>query len=202
MKKMFLLGDSISGHYGPFLKDYLEDEYEIFSKPNEGIKAEEKNVGGNGGDSSMVLEYIKKLEAQERLEFDLFLLNCGLHDIKRKVPEEFHQVPIDLYEKNLREAFGILQNHGVPVIFVNTTPVDEIKHCTLIPAGIKRYNRDVLAYNEVAEKVAKALGIPVIDLHGFSGRLQEDKYCDYAHFNVESRKLQAAYLAGFIRNTK
>lgn len=200
MKKMFLLGDSISGHYGPFLAEFLEDMYEIFSKPREGVDTKQRYYGGNGGDSSMVLEYIRELESRDALNFDLFVLNCGLHDIKRKVPEEYYQVPIARYEENLQEIFRILLSHGIKVIFVNTTPVDEVKHCTEIPAGIKRYNGDVDAYNEVAQRVAGDHQIMVVDLHSFTSNVKGDKYCDYAHFNEAVRRLQAAYLAGVIRN--
>lgn len=200
MKKMFLLGDSISGHYGPFLAEFLEDMYEISSKPRENADANQKYYGGNGGDSSMALEYIREREAGGALDFDLFVLNCGLHDIKRKVPEEHYQVSIDRYEENLKEIFKILLSHGIKVLFVNTTPVDEVKHCTEIPAGIKRYNGDVDAYNAVAQRIANDYRIMVVDLHSFTGNIKGDKYCDYAHFNIEVRRLQAAYLAGVIRN--
>ena len=198
MKKMFLLGDSISGHYGPFLAEFLSGTYEIFSKPREDADANQKYYGGNGGDSSMVLEYIREREAQKNLKFDLFVFNCGLHDIKRKVPEEFYQVPIDQYEQNLEAIYQILTGKGIPCIFVNTTPVDEVKHCTEIPAGIKRYNADVQAYNEVAARIAAKYQVPVLDLYSFSDHISGDKYCDYAHFNIETRKIQAAFLAGGI----
>ncbi len=200
MKKMFLLGDSISLHYGCYLAEYLTDIYKIESKPglNQALNDIDNAVGGNGGDSSMVLAYLKERDAADDLDVTLFAFNCGLHDIKRKVPEEYYQVPLDAYEANLEEIYQILLRRGIQPMFILTTPVDEVKHCTEIPAGIKRYNADVDAYNEVAIRMAKKYEAPIIDLYTFSKNVKGEKYCDYAHFNVETRKKQAAFIAGAI----
>lgn len=200
MKKMLLLGDSISLHYGSYLNEYLKDEYEIYSKPGKevALKNIDSAVGGNGGDSSMVLEYIKEREKNGDLNMDVFLFNCGLHDIKRMVPEENLQVTLEKYEKNLDEIYEIMENHGVKCIFMTTTPVLEEMHNTLIPCGIKRYNKDVDEYNAVAKKVAKKHNAAIIDLHRFVSSNTGEVYIDYAHFNFHIRKLQAAFIAGAV----
>lgn len=203
MKKMLLVGDSINLHYGPYLKELIKDEYEISSKPgrNTALKRIDEAVGGNGGDSSMVLEYIKELEANGTLNHDVFLFNCGLHDIKRAVPEEKHQVPLSEYEKNLEEILNIMHSKGIKSIFITTTPVIERLHnVEIIPAGIKRYNADVCAYNAAAIRIAKKHKMPVIDLYSLAKTFTEDAYFDYAHFNPDTRKLQAAYIAGGLRS--
>lgn len=201
MKKMILLGDSISFHYGPFLKEYLATDYEIYSKPGEGMKwmHTEDFVGGNGGDSSAALSYITERDKDNDLDFDLFVFNCGLHDIKRKIPEENYQVDIECYEHNLDKICHIISSHGIKIVFVNTTPVDEIMHCTLIPAGIKRYNADICAYNKVAACVAKKYKAMVLDLYSLTEKIAGNKYSDYAHFNIETRKIQAAFIAGAVK---
>lgn len=204
MKKMFLLGDSISMHYGPFLTNFLAGKYEIYSRPGreKALKEIDKAIGGNGGDSTRVLNYIKALEQKGELNYDLFVFNCGLHDIKRKIPEENYQVPVDLYEQNLEDIYQILSERNIETMFINTTPVDEERHCAEIPAGIKRYNADVCMYNDVAERIAKKYHVPVIDLYGLTKNISEPKYHDYAHFNMETRKIQAAFIAGSITGIK
>ena len=200
MRKMLLLGDSISLHYGAYLNEYLKHEFEIHSKPGkeEALKKIDSAIGGNGGDSSMVLEYIKERQKDSDLDFDVFLFNCGLHDIKRKIPEEKLQVDIVKYEENLNEIYRIMQGNGVKCIFMTTTPVLEEMHNTLIPCGIKRYNNDVIDYNEVAINVARKYNVPVIDLNRFVSSNTGEVYIDYAHFNFHIRKLQAAFIAGAV----
>ncbi len=200
MKKMLMLGDSINLHYASYLNEYLSWEYEIYSKPGreEALKKIDSAVGGNGGDSSMVLKHIKERQKDTGLNFDVFLFNCGLHDIKRKVPEERLQVGIEDYESNLNEIYKIMNENNVKCIFMTTTPVLEEMHNTLIPAGIKRYNKDVAAYNEVAVKVAHLHNAAVIDLHKFVSSNTGEIYIDYAHFNFYMRRLQAAFIAGAV----
>ena len=203
MKKMFLIGDSISLHYGPKLRSYLSDEYIIQSKPGEKEALEDINnaVGGNGGDSARVLAYIQQLDRDNLLDFDMFVFNCGLHDVKRVVPEENYQVTIDEYEKNLNSIFKIIQSRKMKCVFVTSTPILEEEHnINIIPAGVKRYNSDVRAYNEVAVKTAKKYDVSIIDLYGFVNSMDGEIYIDYSHYNYEARKLQAAYLAGAIRS--
>ena len=201
MKKMFLLGDGISLHYAPKLKSYLSDKYLIKSKLGEKEALENIGtaVGANCGDSARVLEYIQQLDKENLLDFDIFVFNCGLHDIKRVVPEENYQITIDEYEKNLDSIFKIIQSRKLKCVFITTTPVIEKTHnVDIIPAGVKRYNSDVRAYNEVAVKIAKKYDASIIDLYSLVDNLDGDIYVDYAHFNFEARKLQAAYIAGSI----
>lgn len=198
MKKMFLLGDSISLHYGPYLREYLKEDFEIHSKPGkeEALKKIDYAVGGNGGDSSMVLSYIKERQAKNDLDFDVFVFNCGAHDIKRKIPDEKPQITLEEYEQNLNEIYGIMQTHNVKCVFIASTPILEKEHLELIPGGVKRYNKDVFEYGEVAKRVAQKHNAPIIDLNSFVSNLPGEIYQDYAHFDIPTRKLQAAFIAG------
>lgn len=198
MKKMLLLGDSINLHYGPYLNDYLKDDFLIRSKPgrHEALRRIDFPVGGNGGDSSMVLSYLKELENEGKLDIDLFVFNCGLHDIKRAMPLENYQVKPEDYEKNLIEIFELAKKYQIETVFITTTPVDDERHNKVPPAGIKRYNEDVSAYNEIAVRIAKAYNALVIDLNTFTERLSGEKYIDHVHYIEEVRKLQASFVAG------
>lgn len=199
MKKIFLLGDSVCLHYEPHLRDYLKDAYVVLTKEgrDEALKSINLPVGANGGDSSHVLEYVKMLEKENKLDFDIFLFNCGLHDVKRVIPEEKLQISLEDYENNLKKIFEIMESHGIKCIFMTTTPIYEEAHNEQIPNGIKRYDEDIRRYNKIAQGVSEKYGANVIDLYDFTSRIPE-AHLDYAHFNFLSRKLQAAFIAGCI----
>ena len=56
MKKVLLIGDSISLDYGPEVRRAVRSDIEIFSKPGteEAYKNLDLPIGGNGGDSARV----------------------------------------------------------------------------------------------------------------------------------------------------
>lgn len=201
-KKIFLMGDSISLHYGSYLAEKLKDNAILYSKPGvqEALKDINNAVGGNCGDSSMALAYLKEYRNSGQMEFDYMIINCGLHDIKRAVPEEKYQVDIKDYRCNLEEMFALLTEVGVKVAFVTTTPVEDKRHNSgILSAGnIHRYNEDVLNYNKVAVATAEKHHVPVIDLYGFTDRIEGEKYIDHVHFNEDVRKLQASFLTDYI----
>ena len=89
MKKLFVLADSISMHYGPFLEQYIKGTFE-YDRKGKNHEFENLDIASrvNGGDSSNCLDY---LELFPNTEFDVLLLNCGLHDIKRAIPEKLRQ---------------------------------------------------------------------------------------------------------------
>lgn len=200
MKTMLLLGDSINLHYGPYLNEYLNENYIIKSKPgrHEALRRIDFPIGGNGGDSHMVYDYLKSLEETEGINFELFVFNCGLHDIKRAVPEENYQVPPENYEENLHKIFKMMEKYSVKTLFITTTPVDDERHNEVPPAGIKRYDSDVKKYNEIAVAVAKKYKAGIIDLNTFTKKIAGEKYIDHVHYIESVRNLQAAYIAGSI----
>ena len=83
MTNVLLIGDSISMDYGQYLQDFLADGIHVYGKPDHGEAYLDLDIplGGNGGDSSMVLEYLENAE-EDVLSCDWFFFNCGLHDIK------------------------------------------------------------------------------------------------------------------------
>ena len=84
MKKVLLIGDSISLYYSPYLQDYLKDQIVLYRKedPKDAFANLDHPTGPNGGDSARVLNYLKDRFKAEAPDFDLFAFNCGLHDIK------------------------------------------------------------------------------------------------------------------------
>lgn len=193
MKKLFVLGDSISMHYGPFLEEYIKDVFE-YDRKGKNQECKDLNIASqvNGGDSSNILEYLKLLPD---LEYDVMLLNCGLHDIKTH-PDGI-QISKEDYEKNLCEAVEIIRSRGKKVVWVSSTPVDDEQH-NRVCTEFFRYNRDLLAYNEIATRVMNKLSVPVIDLYSFTEKLDEPLFIDHVHYFEPVRKLHGAFIAGHI----
>lgn len=196
--RIFIVGDSISIQYGPYLKALLPPRFGYDRKGgDDALRDLDKAVGANGGDSSMVLAYLRSLESAGGLRADVLLLNCGLHDIKTDPVSGAKQIPIAAYEANLREVVVVGRRLCRTVVWMRTTPCDEAVHNNK-QSTFHRYAADCLAYNAVADRVMAEAGVVSIDLHGFTIRLDGKLYCDHVHFLPEIRQAQAAYLAGWL----
>ena len=75
MRTIHVIGDSISIHYGQYLKQYLIGVAEYSRKEGE-VSSLDDPMGGNGGDSSMVLEYLETC-AQQKAHWDYTLLSIA-----------------------------------------------------------------------------------------------------------------------------
>ena len=201
MKKILLIGDSISLYYSRFLAAGLEDIAQVHTKA--GMQEAMENLdlpkGANGGDSGMVLDYIRQRQAEGTLGYDLFVFNCGLHDIKRQSPEYKLQVEPEDYRKNLQEIVAITKGLGLKTIFINSTPVEDERHNKATGYYINRHNVDLLRCNEIAGEVMAENGIPVIDLYGFTDALPEPKYCDHVHYTEEVQKKHGEFLTEILK---
>lgn len=196
--RVFVLGDSISIHYGPWLAALLPPRFAYSRKGGEGALTDlDRAIGANGGDSVMVLEYLRQRRCAGGLPADTLLLNCGLHDIKTDPATGHKQVAISAYEANLRAIAAEVRALGLRLVWLSTTPCDEAVHNTRQPA-FHRFAADCISYNAIAGRVMAEVGSPCIDLHGFTARLGPDLYCDHVHFRPEVRLAQAAFLAGWL----
>ena len=194
---IFLIGDSIRVDYGSYLESYIGKDINIIGK--EGIEEAYQNldipVGSNCGDSRMLVEYLKTTENLGRLEFEYFVFNCGLHDVKRTSGEEKLAVDQKEYEENLRTILELMKDKKV--IFITSTPVERERY----PEGFPfvRYEDDVVEYNRIANNVMHSYNVEVIDMYSFTkslGLCGDALYRDHAHFHKQIIQLQAAYLAG------
>ena len=197
--KLFVLGDSISMHYGPYLKEYLDERFDYDRKRDKGISKKDllRPVGGNGGDSRRVLEYLLSAKKAGRLNYDYILLNCGLHDIKRDSKTKALQVPEREYGQNLELAVRLLKKAGPSIIWVRLTHVDDKIHRARCK-GFYRLNKDVNNYNRIADRIMNKSGVKTIDLNSFTKKLKERHFVDHVHFTKTIRALQAAHIAGYL----
>jgi hypothetical protein len=195
LPSVFVLGDSISIHYGPYLAEALGDGFRYDRKraPEDATLPDQ----ANGGDSGQVLAYLRSA-AGRAIPPGFLLLNCGLHDIKLHPGADSCQVPVDRYESNLEESLRCCAERALQAIWVRTTPVVEALHRARSP-GFDRREADLAAYNTRADRVMGRHGIPTVDLHRFTLPFLPGGVVDHVHFGVEVRRLQGAFLAGFIQ---
>ena len=171
MKQILLIGDSICLDYGKYINEYTDKNIHIYGKPGreQAYVNLDIPVGGNGGDSSAVLEWITDPENEAYLKCDYFFFNAGLHDIRHNAPTFEFQVSVEEYADNLKKIIDFMTRRKIPVVFINTTPADGRRY-----AGISEFIRrteDVPVYNLAAEKVCAEKNIPIVDLFSFTGAL-------------------------------
>ncbi len=197
--KIYIVGDSISIQYGPYLKAYLDGKMDYSRKEGgeEALLNLDIPQGANGGDSSMVLSFLKAKVASGGIDADLLFINCGLHDIKTDPETGKKQVAIDAYAENLRAIVDTVEKMKPVLIWIRSTPCDEAVHNN---AGLNmhRFSADCDAYNYVADKIMKEANVPSLDLYSFTKSLGSDLYCDHVHFHEHIREKQAAYIAGWL----
>jgi hypothetical protein len=203
MRSLHVIGDSISIQYGPYLEDCLAGRVAYSRKGSEdaAMAAALRNLdmpsGANGGDSSMVLDWLRQRCADPAFRPDLLLLNCGLHDIKRAVPGNELQVPLAAYLENLVAITTLLAGRGTDLCWVRTTPVNDERHNSR-SKQFHRHAADLAEYNTTADAVMASSGVRSIDLHAFSARLGDEAFIDHVHFSVPARREQAAFIAGHV----
>jgi lysophospholipase L1-like esterase len=197
--KIYVLGDSISIGYGPFLDAYLNGiiEYSRKEGEEEALLNLDKPQGANGGDSGMVLSFLKAKAESGGIDADMLLLNCGLHDIKTNPKTGEKQVPIDRYRENLEAIVHTVSSMKCSLIWIRTTPCDEAVHNKRCK-DFHRFSADCIAYNNVADQIMKASGIPSIDLYSFTLNLGENLYSDHVHFPQHIKEKQAAFISGWL----
>ena len=217
---LFVLGDSISIQYGPFLEQLLAGRYICDRKGSELLKAdsaekrqvdilgrlaalEDSSEAINGGDSNAVLGYLQGRKPSTASNWTVLLLNCGLHDIRTDPFSNARQVEPESYGENLKSIVPLAARLSRWVVWVRTTPVVDARHQRLNP-DYQRFNADVEHYNQVADAIMDHTGIPKIDLYGFTQRLHsmypslDALYSDHVHFIEPVQRLQAAYIAGWL----
>ena len=198
-QKVFVIGDSISIQYGPYLASFLGEKYvyDRLRKAGTPFASRDSIPIANGQDSKNVLKQVKRLLADPSFQPDVFLVNCGLHDIKTLVETQKKQVPLPEYISNLDSIFHLLQEREIRTVWVRTTPVVDSIH-NKEGMSFHRYATDLDQYNKMADILCSALSIPQIDLHHFTLSLGRDIYVDHVHFDREVRKLQGAFVAGYL----
>mgnify|MGYP005848844859 CR=1 FL=1 len=201
---LFVLGDSVSMHYGPHLQRALGPTF-AYARKGSVATADAVEVptddNANGGDSRMCLAYLRDRCSDPAFAPDLLLLNCGLHDVKQPPGGGPLQVPLDEYAANLRAMAALLADTRprTRLVFATTTPVCE-EHHNGPRSGIWRCQRDVDQCNDAARAVMVEVGAPVVDLAAFTLTQGDprDTLPDGRHFTEPVRAAQGVFLAGWL----
>jgi lysophospholipase L1-like esterase len=197
LPELFLVGDSISGHYKPYLGKYLAGYVQLETrKDNQQAQSNLDIPGGaNTGDSRMALSFLQGKLKDDSFKPDYILMNCGLHDIKRNPVTNKIQVSGQEYRENLEAIVQLLHEKHIRLIWIRTTPVVDSIH-NAKQRAFQRFAEDVGIYNKIADEVCLKFNIPEIDLFAFSERLGIEQFIDHVHYREPARDLQAAYIAG------
>lgn len=180
MKRILVIGDSISMGYTPHLKKKMATDDTVF------------HPAENCGDSRNVRKNFSSWLGDQ--EWDTVIFNAGLHDIKRHKADNTVQVPLAEYKINLGHIFPTLLARASNVIWVTITPVIEERHNLV--KEFHRYNSDVLTYNEAALTIAQSHSVPICDLHTWVSNRDIGSIMlqDGVHFNEIGYAEMADYL--------
>lgn len=187
LPRVLLIGDSISIGYTLDVRELLKG------------KANVHRIPMNGGPTTNGLKKIKAWLGDSK--WDVIHFNWGLHDLKYiqddpskladpKTAGAHFQVALADYEKNLAELVKTMQATGAKLIWCNTTPV---------PAGSSgRVEGDEEKYNEAAERVMKAAGIPTDDLRAHALAKPEAQLPANVHYTPQGYRYLAEKVAAEI----
>ncbi len=179
LPRVLLIGDSISIGYTVATRKQLAGKANVHRIPE------------NGGPTSNGLKKLDDWLGESR--WDVIHFNWGLHDLKLDAAGD-HQVPLDVYEANLRELVKRLRATGATLVWANTTPVPD---AALSPP---RKNSDVIAYNAAAKRIMDENRIAVDDLYdAVRPRLGELQRPANVHFSDKGSEFLARQVAASIR---
>ena len=192
---IYVIGDSISVHYGPYLQRAL-DGFATYARkggPDAAGTDWENPADANGGDSNLVRTFLTENLAD--ISTDWMLFNCGLHDLRVDRESGAYQVDPDAYAQNLAAIVALIRVQQIKPVWITTTPlIDEVHNRHDLP--YRRFRRDVINYNQIAATIMNAQAVPIIDLFGFTQALEPNNiYLDHVHLQPNVREQQAAFIA-------
>lgn len=197
--RLFIIGDSISLDYGPYLQPMLGSGV-VYDRQG-GVEARLDDPmhasGANGGDSGMILNYLRSRRSVNPVKADLIAINCGLHDIKRHRDTNHLQVPPDTYRQNLSTIITEVRDNGAQPLWIRTTTLDEDVH-NRRNSNFKRFVKDLDNYRAMADEVMAQEAVPVIDLYSFTLSQGPDLYRDHVHFHDPIIRRQASFISGWL----
>jgi acyl-CoA thioesterase-1 len=185
LPRVLLIGDSISMGYTQPVRELLKGKANVHRPPT---------------NCASTLVGLKSLEAWLGDEkWDVIHFNWGLHDLKYLDEKGAlvagdkgkQQVPLDEYEKNLRQLVQQLKKTGAKLIWCTTTPVPE--------GAAGRVAGDEVKYNEAAARVMKENGVEINDLYAFAAsKLKDIQQPKNVHFTTEGSRQLAEVVAAKI----
>jgi len=168
MKKIFLIGDSIRMGYDKYVKMAFDGVAEVYY-PDENCRFTTYIVRN-------LFDWTVRLGLDESV--DLLHWNVGLWDVLHMIDGEVLVSPED-YRHNMKRICEQIKHFfpNAKLIFATSTPVQE-----KLFNELKRYNREIEQYNEIAREVLKDYGTEINDLYALMQDVPTSFYSDMTHF--------------------
>lgn len=176
LRRVLLIGDSISVGYRPVVTELLAD------KANVDLMANSKGICDTAFKKE--LKYILG-----EYSYQVIHLNNGLHAVR--MTDEQYQSSL----QDCIETIKLLAPHA-KIIWASSTPITKIEDSSILDEK----NEQVVRRNQIAAEIMKKNSIPVNDLYNLvlgkeSLRLSDDGY----HYNDEGRNVQGYAVAQAIQ---
>ena len=191
LPRVMIIGDSISVGYTDGVREELAGKANVYRVP------------GNAGPSSSGVQHVDEWIAFGNGHWDVVHFNFGLHDLKlgtggkdnRPYPSaDGHQVPLDEYERNLRQIVAKLKRTGAKLIWCSTTPIPLGKLDPL------RHPGDEVTYNQIARKVMIENDVLIDDLYAVAiARMPGIQIPTNVHFTKDGSAALARHVASSIK---
>ena len=179
MKKILLLGDSVSMGYRTYVENMIYGWAEVIY-PDENTRF-----------STYLLRNLPVYKIQMDIDSDevtAVIFNTGLWDVVRIDGEVL--VSKEVYADNIRRIINILKKEYPNAILFLTTTTYPKSDSEIGPYMYRRID-DVIEYNDIAVEVIKKQGqVRLIDF-GVCQRELADKYVDFVHYDDAGNKLLA-----------
>jgi lysophospholipase L1-like esterase len=174
LPRVLLIGDSITGGYGPKVEEALKGKASVARLTTS------KSIG----DPVLLMEVALVLG---QCRFDVVHFNNGLHGSGYSEEE---------YRQHFPELVATIRKHAAQakLIWATTTPVRQAGNLNVIAEDTKR----VEARNKIAEGIVAREKIAVNDLFGLVKGHPEYWSADGVHFNAQGTAAQAAQVVGRI----
>jgi len=142
MKNVLLIGDSIREHYQDRVQELLGDEVKVYY-PNENCRFTKYALWGMHA----------WMEELGNPKLDLIHWNTGIWDLHRATADGKVFTPIEEYALYTERLYTQMNSYADKLIWATTSPAGPDLYHQNCAVTQEVWNKDVIAYNEVAKKV-------------------------------------------------
>lgn len=186
---IFLIGDSICMGYRPFVKENLQEKFEVVY-PNENCRNSQYII-------TSLKRWVREFENPQAVRLVSF--NCGHWDIAHWNGEEDSLTSIVEYEKNIKRIIRHLKKFfpNAKILFFTTSPMNPNPNINSVNC---RSNKEIVEYNKVAVSVANSENVYTADMYDFMKNWDESNFMDYAHLTIDANRILGRFVTDAILN--
>jgi len=195
MKRVVLVGDSISQCYQPYVIGELDGVAEVLGCHDWHIPP--------GHCTHVVLDRLDEWVIARQP--DVVHINTGLHDVWRSVADGRLVHSFEKYVTEVRQILETLRRKSAAkIIWATTTPVFEQDQLDDSPNRIAiRHDKDIRRFNDASKEVAGELGVPVNDLYEIVEREGRRRFVmkeDGVHITDDGNRVLGRAVANVIKD--